>query len=288
MKPRILVTGGTGYIGSRLRQYLHDGDSVDLERFGHAGGFTNSLRSYQSLSREELNAYDVIVHLAGHSSVAMCNNDKEGAVTNNITGFAELLRLCAGKRLIYASSSSVYNGCGAELATEAWTGFRPTNRYDVSKYTMDLLAMTSEVDFYGLRFGSVCGWSPNLRNDLMINRMVQDARSTGRVNITNPQVHRPILAIDDLCRAVQTLVSTDTKPGIYNLASFNATVGEVGGRVASICGADTNLCEGTTTYDFSVSSEAFSRAFGFDFCGDVDSIVLTLLSRPPILSGGRS
>lgn len=287
MNPRTLITGGTGYIGSRLRAFLPDADSVDLEWFGNPGAVPNTKRSYQSLYGLDLACYDTIVHLAAHSSVAMCQADPQEAVCNNLMAFEQLLRLCWDKRLIYASSGSVYHGSGAQPATEAWERFQPSNSYDVSKYQMDLMAQAGGGDVYGLRFGTVCGWSPNLRTDLMLNRMVRDAQETGVVTMTNPTAHRAILAIDDLCQAIQACTRGDERPGLYNLGSVNVTVRETAEIVARRFGAHIQEKPGGPTYDFCMDCRKFSQAYGFAFTGTVESIVDGLVAQPALGIGGR-
>ena len=103
---------------------------MDLDLHGSGDDLPNTKRPYQSLRKADLAPYDVVIHLAAHSCVALCLADPEGAVRNNLTGFAELLRLCAGKRLLYASSASVYNGSGEQHATEA---SRPVCRWNTRK-----------------------------------------------------------------------------------------------------------------------------------------------------------
>ncbi|KAJ1485105.1 hypothetical protein T484DRAFT_1794906 [Baffinella frigidus] len=57
----------------------------------------------------------------------------------------------------------------------------PNNPYDLSKWTGDLYATHSKVEAYGLRLGTVCGGSPNLRSDVMLNAMTTDALSKKEV-----------------------------------------------------------------------------------------------------------
>src|SRR5438445_737177 len=75
---------------------------------------------------------------------------------------------------------------------------------------------------YALRFGTVCGPSPNIRPELLLNSLVLSALTTGQIQVANRQVHRPLLGIGDLCRALKTIVTRPVPPGCYNLASTNA------------------------------------------------------------------
>ncbi len=108
MNPRILITGGAGYIGSRLRHLFPDADSVDCELYGNPTPLRNANKPYQSICATDLAPYDVIIHLAAHSSVGKCRNDPDGAVSNNLIGFANFLPLCKGKKLVVSQGS--FNG----------------------------------------------------------------------------------------------------------------------------------------------------------------------------------
>jgi nucleoside-diphosphate-sugar epimerase len=140
-----------------------------------------------------------------------------------------------------------------------------------------------EVEYYGLRFGSVNGWSPNMRTDLMINSMTLSALKNKEVNVFNAHAHRPIVSIHDLCRAVHNIVfSTSDDRGIYNVASFNLNIGEIGKRVASHLNVPL-VDKGTSvTYDFMVSSEKFEQTFDFKFESTVESVVNSITQHPII------
>ena len=278
---RVLITGGVGYIGSRLAASW---DRVDLEWFGNPG--CNSTKcDYRDLTAEDIRPYDVVIHLAG-SSRQVCDLNPYDALRNNVAGFMGLLELCRGKRLIYASSSSVYNGI--KDADEGACIQEPSDLYSAAKYTNDLLVSKSGCEnCYALRFGTVCGWSPNLRTDLIINSMTRDARERGEIRVSNPNARRSILSTDDLVRAMDHFVYGNGPHGIYNLASFNATIGDIADGVGAICGVPVIAVRGNPTYDFSMRTGKFCKEFEFEFHGTVRSIVESLISRASVNSGGR-
>jgi len=113
--------------------------------------------------------------------------------------------------------------------------------YDFTKYASDAVSKLLYENFYALRFGTVCGPSENIRLDVMINKMVWSGLTRGKIEISNPQISRPILGIHDLCRAVELIVTGGDTPGIYNLSSFNTKVGSLGVEVAKILGCAIEL-----------------------------------------------
>ncbi len=292
---RVLLLGGCGYIGSALSGHLRRSgiavDTVDLEWFGNPANPDNRRRDYRGLTVDELEPYAAVILLAAHSSVAMANRDVGAAFANNLVGFQELTtKLRRNQRFIYASSSSVYSGSGATVVDETWSRFNVSNMYDLSKYSADGLAGISGLDYYGLRFGTVNGASPNLRTDLMINRMVMTAAAEGRIELFNPGIHRPILGLADLCRAVQAILLGPPRPGIYNLASFTTTVGAVADAVAACLGVDIRRGQDGAAYDFSMTATKFAAAYDFTFVETVDSVVDSLqqlIAKGPVTGCAR-
>jgi len=105
---RIVIIGGYGYIGSKLKAYFnfhrsnYEIDVVDIAN-------QNGIR-YQQLSQSYLSDFDVVIWLAGHSSVSQAIADPVGALRNNLVDLFEFGRLLQSEQIfIYASSASVYN-----------------------------------------------------------------------------------------------------------------------------------------------------------------------------------
>jgi UDP-glucose 4-epimerase len=281
----ILVIGGAGYVGSRLRldlakRYLVD--SVDCCWYNYDE--TSRRFDYAKLTTGDLDKYDVVVLLAGHSSVASCVGSITDPWLNNVTNFTELLKKLTGQTLIYASSASVYgNSTPGELHKESSRKpFIPVNNYDITKYALDLeavKAIDNGLDVIGLRFGTVNGWAPNLRTDVMINAMYDHARTHKEIKVTNKHINRALLGINDLCRAVETIIERP-KSGIYNLASFNTTVEKIATSVAARL--DVKLInQGTTpkAYDFGLDCSLFERKFNFKFTDTPATIVDSLVDK---------
>jgi UDP-glucose 4-epimerase len=275
------MIGGCGYIGSALYPVLlaqgHTVQSLDLERRGNPSGIPNRHADYASLTKPDLRSFDAVILLAAHASVAEANEDPSGAFLNNVVAFHSLLEILGGRRFIYASSSSVYTGRGGTLATELSSWMSPTNMYDFSKFVDDGLAALSDADYYGLRFGTVNGPSANLRDELMLNRMVHSALVNGEVQISSGHVHRPILALKDLTRAIIKILEGDGPRGVYNLASFNTTVQDAAGATSRILDVPIRIDPPRQTYDFTIDTAKFQETYGFTFLETIDSLVRDLV-----------
>lgn len=217
---------------------------------------------------------DFTVLLAGHSSVKMCDNDPCGAWVNNVDFFKSVLD--NSEKLIYASSASVYDG--VKNPDETTNEFNLKSMYDLTKRTIDNLALLSGKEIYGLRFATVNGWSPNLRVDVMLNKMVYDALNVGVITVTNFQLERPILGIKDLGRAIKTIIESDPRPGIYNLASFSASVQDMAEYVADRFDAEVVYKDcSQTPYAFGISTDKFCKTYDFEFQDTLESVVDSLM-----------
>ena len=279
---KVLILGGDGYIGSRLRQVLRQSHFVktnDICWFSYDE--TSDRRDYQKLTREELAEFEVVVVLAGHSSVPSCNGALPGPWLNNVTNFTDLLEKLDDQLIIYASSASVYgNSAPGERHKETNKIFVPVNNYDVTKYALDQQAIIANLNgrrVIGLRFGTVNGWAPNLRVDVMINSMYHSVQMGTGIQVMNKQISRAMLGIEDLCRAVNRCIERPV-PGIYNLASFNATVGEIAKAVSAKLGVEI-VDRGTTVnaYDFALDTSLFQQTYDFTFQATPATIVDSLI-----------
>jgi len=279
---KVLILGGAGYIGSRLREVLrqdHFVKSNDICWFTYDE--TSDHRDYHKYTREQLAEFEVIVVLAGHPSVPSCSGALSGPWLNNVTNFTDLLDKTDGQLIIYASSASVYgNSKPGEKHSETNTHFTPVNNYDVTKYALDQQATIANLKgrrVIGLRFGTVNGYSPNLRVDVMINSMYHSVQNGTGIQVTNPHISRAMLGIEDLCRAVARCIEQPVA-GIYNLASFNSTVGDIAQAVSQKLGAEI-INQGNTAnaYDFALDTTLFEQTFDFTFTETPASIVDSLL-----------
>ena len=115
----------------------------------------------------------------------------------------------------------------------------------------------------------------------MINAMTISAKTKGEVNVMNGYAHRPILSTNDLVRSIETIVnSNEDKRGVYNLASVNHNILDIGNKVAKHNNVPLVDKGNNFTYDFSINSEKFMKEFNFEFNDTVETIVDNILSNP--------
>ena len=192
----VCVIGYAGYVGSARWQAFHHagwrGTGVDMGWWSPV----TSVGDYGRLQVKDFQDVDVIVVLAGHSSIAMGQTDPVGTFQNNVMNLVRLFQILDPVRhcVIYASSASVYWGCPFVATEHDWgTAHDP---YTSSKACVDTLVPGYwSGRWYGMRFGTVCGVSPHLRTDTVINAMVQTGRDHGEIHVSSPGMWRRKLQI---------------------------------------------------------------------------------------------
>lgn len=294
---KILCAGGAGYIGNVLIPKLLDRgykvDVVDLFWFGNhlprQVGILN--KDLFHLSVEDLEPYDQVIFLAGLSNDPMAEFSPSKNFIFNAAAPAYLAytaKKAKVKRYIYASSCSVYGYTENELFDET----RPVSSnypYGISKLQGEQAAMQladENFSVIALRKGTVSGYSPRMRFDLIINTMFKSAVREHVVTVNNPSIWRPVLSIDDAATAYTRAIEANYKlSGIFNITSGNYTVGEVADLVKSAVEerlrirVDLNIKHIQDFRNYKVSIEKAKNVLSFHPSGDVKSIVGSLVDN---------
>ena len=236
---RILVVGGAGYIGSvlvpKLQQRGYDVEVMDLMWFGNylPTGTKIIQKDVVDATKEELSGYDQVIFLGGLSNDPMADYSPAKNFVSNAAAPAYLAYIAksAGvKRFIFGSSCSVYGYTVNELYDEQ-SPASASYPYGISKLQGEAGVLQMQDDKFSvivLRKGTVCGYSPRMRLDLVVNTMFKTAVSDKVININNPVIWRPILAIQDAADAyVRSVECSETISGVFNVASGNYTLGEI-------------------------------------------------------------
>ncbi len=175
----ILVTGGAGYKGivlvTKLLERGHRVTILDNFMFGynpilHIVGHRNLSvvpLDIRNISGEAVKGYDTVFHLAGISGMPACAANPNSAETINIEASRRLVAAMSEEQLlIYASTTSFYGASGSECDEN--TPVQPVSIYGRTKYEAERIIMQRK-NSIALRFATVFGVSPKMRDDLLVN-----------------------------------------------------------------------------------------------------------------------
>lgn len=291
---KILIAGGAGYIGSALVPSLLDRGYkvvvVDLLWFGnHLPKNVHVIqKDVMDLTQNELNGFDQVIFLAGLSNDPMAEFSPSQNFVFNAAAPAFLCYLskkAGARRYIYAGSCSVYGYTVNKLYDEN----SPTISnypYGISKLQGEQTVMQMEDELFSvisLRQGTVSGYSPRMRLDLVVNAMFKSAISDQVITVNNPAIWRPVLSINDAVKAyIRAIEAQENISGIFNIASGNFTVGEIGDFVKR--GVEENLgvviklnIKNMNDFrNYKVSYEKAINVLSFKPSQDINSIVKNL------------
>lgn len=242
---KILIIGGAGFIGSVLtEEFLKNGHEVtvlDILRRGSKGIIQHKdNRNFTLINTDFMNGIlpsilgdiDIVIHLAAIVGDPACEAQPILATKTNIEGTKIVVDACNDsdiKGLFFASTASVY-GANPEVCTEE-SKLNPLSYYARTKVEAEKIILQNSRRGIIFRFGTMYGLSPNMRFDIIVNRLVQDAIKKGECNVYDGKQYRGFIHPKDLAYFFMYLFEKDLIPysgRIYNLISENLSMLQIG------------------------------------------------------------
>ena len=285
--PRVLVTGGAGYIGSWVvNGLLSRGYAVtcldrllfgpeSLDRFvgnPNLELITADCRD-RDVMRRAMSRSSTVVHLAGLVGDPACAVDETVSCDINVraTETAAQLAREAGARFIFASSCSVY-GVSGEISDEQ-AHRAPVSTYARNKCEAEDILNGMIDDRFGpvtLRFATIHGLSPRPRFDLVVNLFAALATRTGAITVFGGDQWRPFVHCADVADAL--IAAVEAPEQLVCGETFNVGSDPENYRIRDLAELIAEEIPGTgVTYsdqvdderDYRVSFEKIRNALGF-------------------------
>jgi nucleoside-diphosphate-sugar epimerase len=290
---KVLVVGGAGYVGCVLVEVLlQKGYSVrvlDRMFFGAAPaqGFRDRVELVEEDMREVSAAHvedcGAVINVGGLSNDPTAEFDPQANdELNHVAAvqLAEVAKRAGVPRLIFASTASIYDrGVGEDardVLQDEESPVEPRAAYATSKLAAEreILAMADE-GFAPMAFrkGTIFGFSPRMRYDLVVNAFVKDALATGRLTVfMGGEMWRPLIDVEDVARAY--VIALDADAGqvggqVFNLTAGNFRIAELALRTqralrASGVAADVHVdYENRLVRSYRISGTKAERVLGF-------------------------
>lgn len=236
----ILITGGAGFIGSSLADnLLNEGHNITvIDNFNDyyayeikAGNVKHNLdnpryKLYKADLADKMalrkifaeNKFDAVVHLAGRAGVRPSIDRPEDYIESNILGTIHILELMKDykiKKLVFASSSSVYGNCKEQIFSEDLKVTEPISQYAATKSAGEQFCYTYH-KLYGmnvvcLRFFTVYG--PRQRPDLAIHKFTDLISENKPIPVFGDgTTKRDYTFIDDIVSGIKAAIRYDRTP----------------------------------------------------------------------------
>ena len=294
---KIFITGGAGYVGSKLVPKLislgHQVTVFDLMIYGE-----NVLDNHQNLRKIKgdirdinllekiLPGHNVLIHLACISNDPSFELNPKLGKSINLDAFEPLVQKSIKNNInqfIYASSSSVYGIKKEKNVTEDMT-LEPLTDY--SKFKGDcekILNNYSSDDFITtvIRPSTVCGYAKRQRLDLVVNILTNHAYHNREIKVFGGEQLRPNIHIDDMVDSYLSVLNADSKKingQIFNVGFKNQSVNELAEDVRSVIGDDIKIIhlKSEDNRSYHVSSQKIKDMLGFETKNTIQDAVADL------------
>ena len=294
---KIFITGGAGYVGSKLVPKLlklgYEVTVLDLMIYGE-----NVLNDHEKLKKVKgdirnksllekiVPGHDSVIHLACISNDPSYELNPTLGKSINYDAFEPLVKVSVESnvnRFIYASSSSVYGIKKEKNVTEDMK-LEPLTDYSKFKGGCEKILNSYKSENFittTIRPSTVCGYAKRQRLDLVVNILTNHAFHNRKIKVFGGDQLRPNVHIEDMTDSYLAILAAPTKKingQIFNVGFRNQSVNELAEDVKKVIGNDINIVntKSDDNRSYHVSSEKIKEMLGFETKYTIKDAVLDL------------
>lgn len=243
MKYNILITGGAGYIGSKLSTELVNMkyNVTVLDNLMFSKNSLNHLFAYKNFkfvkgdvtNKKILTKYlknkHFVIPLAALVGAPLCDKFKKKAVQVNLDAIKLIVKLLKkNQKIIYPTTNSGYGIGEKGKYCDENSPLNPISLYGKTKADAEkeILKNKNSICF---RLATVFGYSYRMRTDLLVNNLTFRAYKTKKLSIFQPNFRRNYIHINDIVRAFVFAIENFNrlKGEIYNLGLSSANLTKI-------------------------------------------------------------
>jgi nucleoside-diphosphate-sugar epimerase len=238
---KVLITGGAGYLGSTLSEYLLDNDyevtvfdnllykqlSVlhlfKRLKFKFIKGDVRNTEQLQQL----VTIHDVIIPLAAIVGMPACKENPQMAIDVNHYHIRKIVDVLKDdQRLIIPNTNSQY-GSSPDIITED-SPFNPLSLYAETKCDAEDYVLKKGNGIV-LRLATVFGVSPRMRQDLLVNDFVYKSVTDGYLVLFEAHFKRNYIHVQDIARTFQFMIENynQCRGHVYNVGLSTANLSKL-------------------------------------------------------------
>jgi nucleoside-diphosphate-sugar epimerase len=238
---KVLITGGAGYLGSTLTEYLLDKGyhvtvfdnlmykQLSMLHLFKRPGFKFILGDVRDTAQllEQAKIHDVIIPLAAIVGMPACKANPQLATDVNFQHIANIVSILGQDQKILVPNTNSQYGSSDQIITES-SPFNPLSHYAKTKCDAEDVVL-SKGNGVAMRLATVFGVSPRMRQDLLVNDFVYKSVTDGYLVLFEAHFKRNYIHVQDIAQTFEFMIRNydQCKGQAYNVGLSSANLSKL-------------------------------------------------------------